>query len=83
VGQVRLSVEAEYDIDGIAAFTTRNWGFRQADLYLSRIEERLELLAENPSIGRECHRIRPELRRFEIGRHIVFYVPEPSGILIR
>jgi toxin ParE1/3/4 len=82
VGQVRLSVEAENDIDGFAEFTSRTWGWRQTDLYLSRIEECLELWAENPSIGRACDSIRQGLRRFEIGWHTIFYLSEPKGILV-
>jgi toxin ParE1/3/4 len=82
VAQVRVSVEAEGDIDQIAVYTTNTWGWRQTDQYLSKLEEGFNLLAENPSIGRSCESIRDGLRRFEIGRHVVFYLPEPGGILV-
>ena len=82
MAQVRFSVEAETDIDEIAAFSARTFGWRQADIYLRRLEECLELLAENPSVGRECAWVKAGMRRFEIGRHTIFYLPEPKGILI-
>lgn len=80
--QINVSVEAEEDIDLIAAYTTRTWAWRQTNRYLAKLEDGFELLAENPRIGRSCDSIRPGLHRFEIGKHVVFYVPDPSELLI-
>ena len=77
-----VSVEAEQDIDLIAAYTTSTWGWRQTDQYLAKLEDGFELLAQNPFIGRVCDSIRPGLHRFEIGKHVVFYLQEPGGVLI-
>ncbi len=80
--RVRISAEAEEDIDRIAAYTTSTWGWRQTDRYLAKLEYGFDLLAKNPSIGRSCDSIRAGLQRFEIGRHVVFYIPEPGGVLV-
>jgi len=80
--QVRISLEAENDIDQIAAHTTGEWGLRQTDRYLSQLEDGLNLLAGNPAMGRSCDSIRKGLRRFEIGKHVVFYLAEPDGIFV-
>lgn len=80
--QVRISAAAEEDIGHIAAYTTTEWGWRQAHEYLTRLEEGLELLARNPSMGRSCDAIRERLRRFEIGSHVVFYLQESGGIFV-
>jgi toxin ParE1/3/4 len=80
--QVDVSIEAEEDIDQITAYTTRTWGWRQTNRYLAKLEDGFEILALNPSIGRSCDSIRPGLRRFEIGKHVVFYFVEPDEILI-
>ena len=77
-----VSVQAENDLDEITEFTLKNWGPHQADLYLTRLEEAFQLLAENPAIGREADLLRKHLRRFEIGKHVVFYMPGRDGILI-
>jgi toxin ParE1/3/4 len=82
VPRVRISVEAEQDIDRIAAYTLLEWGSRQADRYLAKLESGFDLLARNPSIGRPCDSIRKDLRRFEIGRHVVFYTLQFGGILV-
>jgi len=82
VPRVRISVEAEADIDRIADYTTNTWGWRQTDEYLAKLEEGFDLLAQNPGIGRPCDSLRTGLRRFEVGRHVVFYLPEPEGVLV-
>jgi len=40
------------------------------------------MLAANPALGRACDWIRPGLRRFEKGRHVLFYRQEENGILV-
>lgn len=82
MAQVRISGEAEADIDRIADYTTSTWGWRQTNQYLAKLEDGFDLLAQNPSIGRSCDSIRAGLRRFEIGRHVVFYLPESDGVLV-
>ena len=80
--QVDVSFEAEEGIDQITAYTTRTWGWRQTNHYLAKLEDGFNLLAQNPSVGRPCDSIRPGLRRFEIGKHVVFYVLVPNCIQI-
>lgn len=82
VKHASISLEAEADIDRIAAYTTNAWGGRQTDRYLDQLESFFQILAQNPSIGRPCDSIQAELRRFEVGKHVVFYVIEPDGVLI-
>lgn len=78
----RVSSEAENDLDRIAEYTIRTWGTNQADEYLARIEDGLNLLARSPLVGRTCDAIQPGLHRFEIEKHVVFYICEPGGILV-
>ena len=78
----RVATEVEGDIDRIIAYTVQTWGWRQTDRYLSKLEDGFDLLARSPSVGRPCDSIKAGLRRFEIGRHVIFYLPEPDGILI-
>ncbi len=80
--QLRISPEAELDLLEIGTHTRDMWGWRQADRYLRQLEEGCELIASNPLIGRSCKQIRNGLRRFEIGRHAIFYIVEPENVLI-
>jgi toxin ParE1/3/4 len=80
--RIRISLEAEHDLDAITEYTKATWGWRQADQYLAKLEGAIELLASQPSIGRACDSIRRGLRRFEIGSHVLFYCSDAEGILV-
>jgi toxin ParE1/3/4 len=82
MGAVKIFAKAEADIDSIVEYSKDEWGTRQADKYLSRLENEFERLARNPLIGRSCNSIFPSLRRLEVGEHVVFYLATPLGILI-
>ena len=79
---VSISLEAEMDIDQIAAYTTKTWGSQQTGRYLDQLEDAFQFLAQNPSIGRPCPSIQTGLFRFEVRRHVVFYRTEPNGIRV-
>jgi toxin ParE1/3/4 len=70
---VQFSEGAKADLLRIGAFTIKTWSAAQAELYLDGLEQCAKMLAGNPSLGRACAWIRPGLRRFEKGRHVVFY----------
>jgi toxin ParE1/3/4 len=76
-----VSSEAENDLDEITEFTIAEWGLHQAEVYLRRLEEGFQLLTEHPSIGRSADFLRSGLRRFEIGRHVVFYTMSQRNVL--
>ncbi len=77
-----ISREAEADIDQIAEYTTKAWGLLQTDRYLDQLEDSFQILAVHPLIGRSCEALQAGLRRFEVGRHVVFYRTERSGIRV-
>jgi len=77
-----ISLEAEMDIDQIAAHTTKTWGLRQTDRYLGQLEDAFYVLAQNPSIGRSCPAIQAGLFRFEVRKHVVYYRTDPNGIRV-
>lgn len=78
----RFSQRAEADLLGIGAYTLEHWDADQAVRYLTALEACCQGLADAPSRGRSCEDIRPGLRRFEHGRHVVLYRQEAGGILV-
>jgi toxin ParE1/3/4 len=82
VAAFRFSRRAESDLAGIAGYTLRTWGKVQAARYLGELEDCCRRLADNPALGRICEGIRPGLRRWEHGAHVVFYREQGGGILI-
>ena len=73
---------AESDLKSVIRYTVKTWGISQAKRYTLGLRECFQLLAENPTLGRRCDSIHKGLRRFEHGKHVVFYVDLPEGILI-
>lgn len=82
MAKFRFSRRAEADLLGIGEYTLRKWGGTQAARYLGDLEDCCQMLARNPALGRLCEHIRPGLRRFERGRHVLFYRQDSRGILI-
>jgi toxin ParE1/3/4 len=78
----RLSRNARADLLSIGTYTMETWGAAQAARYLNDLEECAKMLAANPSLGRSCDWIRPGLRRFEKGRHVLFYRRLEDGIFV-
>lgn len=52
----------------------------RADEFLDRIEEKLNLLARNPGLGRRRDELLPGLQSFPIGNYVVFYREIEGGI---
>jgi toxin ParE1/3/4 len=68
-----LSPRARADLDRIWDYTARKWGIDQAERYLRRIAEAADLIAETPTIGRNCDQVREGYRKYPVGSHILFY----------
>jgi toxin ParE1/3/4 len=82
VAECRFTQQAEADLMGIASYTLERWGEVQAVRCIDRLEACCERLANHPSLGRPCDRVRPGLRCMEKGSHVVFYRKEAGGILV-
>jgi len=73
---------AESDIKSVLRYTMKTWGRAQTVRYRQELQNCFQLLADHPSLGRSCDSIHPGMRRLEVGKHVVFYLPEPDGLLI-
>ena len=77
-----LTNMARADFSDILLYTRESWGDDQAERYLAILLDGLDLLAQRPGIGRMCAQLIPGLRRFEVGKHVIFYKPDSHGILV-
>ena len=79
----RKTRRADEDLKKMYRYTRRTWGRAQAELYIRGLEQRFTALADNPLTGIAREDLRPEgLRSVVHGSHVVFYQPQPSGVLI-
>lgn len=78
--RVFLRPKALQDLEAIWNYTLDTWGEEQADQYILDLNDGFESLMVYPEKGRACDDIRKDYRKYEIGKHIVFYRPIPKGI---
>lgn len=78
----RLSTRAAADLEHIANYTIEQFGIEQARRYRNGLEGCFATIALNPLLGRSAEALAPNLRRFEHGSHVVFYMPLSAGVLI-
>lgn len=80
MGAYRLSRKAAADVEGIYAYTIEQHGLTLARKYLDGLRACFEHLAEHPLLGRRADRIASGVRRHECQSHVVFYVPNETGV---
>jgi len=77
-----LSGKADQDLTEIYIFSHEQFGEARANAYLLSLEERFEVLARQPSLGRRIDQIRKGYFRYEHDSHSIFYKRRRNGILI-
>lgn len=78
----RLTALAKADLKEIGRYTQRTWGLEQRNRYLIQLDSSFHELAQTPQKGRKCDNIRQGYRRYQVGRHIVFYRQDGNNIEI-
>jgi toxin ParE1/3/4 len=78
----KLSKKAEHDLINIWNYTLDNWGETQADNYVQSLKSAVELLIENPELGKSRDGIRTGYRSYNLGKHVIFYCSCNYGIRV-
>ena len=78
----RLSNKALEDPRSIARYTEENWGREQRNKYLSKLDATIQLIVDEPQLGRACDEIRKGYRKHHVGLHLIFYRQTTSHIEI-
>lgn len=73
---------AEQDLVNIWLYTWHEWGEQQADFYLDELERAIQLVAEQPKLGRLREEFVPPVRIFNHAHHLLVYHVVPEGIRI-
>jgi toxin ParE1/3/4 len=67
-----LSVEAEVDLLEIGSYLSQ-FSQEASDRFLENVMETLELLSEQPGMGRRRDELRPGLQSFGVEDYLIFY----------
>lgn len=82
LGNYKLSLEAERDLEDIFDYTVREFGIDQAITFVSDFEGVFMNLVVNPELGRKRNEIRIGLRSFAKENYTIFYRISKSHIHI-
>ena len=78
-----ISKQAEKDLRGIWKYTVDAWSREQANKYLQGIFSALNVIAMSPSsVGRPYDHVRVGYRKYQVGKHVVFYQVKSNGIIL-
>jgi toxin ParE1/3/4 len=76
-----LSPAAQADLKQIWDYTCERWSDDQAEKYVREIQRAIELVADNPLIGRPCEEVRAGYRRHSVGSHTLYYRLAASDLI--
>ena len=77
-----LSREAEGDFARIYEYSLREFGFLQADRYMSGLIDAFDMLALNPMSGKEQKSSQEGLRCLLRGSHAAYYLIAENDVVI-
>jgi toxin ParE1/3/4 len=80
--RIRKHALAESDLIGIWQYTFEQWDAAQADKYLDELNDGIQQLADNPSMGAKRDYVRESYRVLFVNSHAVYYTVTPSAIHI-
>jgi toxin ParE1/3/4 len=76
--QIELARRAKIDFRDLLSFTGQTWGEKQRVTYRDRIIRALQMIAQNPKLGRK----RNGLMAYQAGQHRIFYRVEGAKIYV-
>jgi len=80
--QVFRTPKAEEDLINIWNYLAENFSEDRAESYLLKLEQQIELLLNQPYMGRNAEELMTGLRRFPFQKHVVFYRLIDEGLEI-
>lgn len=78
----RLTPEAQSDLIDIRRYGIEQWGTAQSQYYLSELRVRIQLLAENPSLGKPRPEVAEGVRSFLYESHVIYYMVHQQQLVI-
>jgi toxin ParE1/3/4 len=78
----KLSNVAQAHLQSIKSYTIENFSAVQWQKYKQNLLTGLQMLADNPGLGRSCDDVYPNGFYFPIGKHTAYFTKQADFILI-
>jgi toxin ParE1/3/4 len=72
MGAFSLTRKAKADLKSIVAYTQREWGKSQRQIYAKQFDDVFHILSNTPDAGSACEYIREGYRKLPCSSHIIF-----------
>ncbi len=82
MNQYKLSRLAQGHLQKIKSYTVNNFSEKQWSIYKDTLLSAFQMLAENPTLGRNCDEIYPNGFYFPVGKHTAYFIKEDGFILV-
>ena len=82
MAEVRLSEDADRDLDAIFDYGAAQWGIGRAATYLAMFDDQFSRLAEFPFLGTLRPDISTGIRSLSLGSHILYFRSEAEILMI-
>ncbi|KJS26008.1 MAG: hypothetical protein VR75_08725 [Hyphomonadaceae bacterium BRH_c29] len=79
---LRITDDAQRDLSEIRTYTRREFGARQAALYMGRLKEGFKALRRHPDIGFPIDHLKSGYRCFCVQHHAIFYMQMDEAIAV-
>ncbi len=70
--KLRISAKAQRDLEDIWTYSVSAFGESQTVAYVGQVRAALDLLLTNPRLARSADDVRPALRKFTVGSHVLY-----------
>ena len=70
---IKLTPQAQADLDEIWNYTAETWNIDQAETYMLSVDSTMKLLATHPTLGRSLSDIREGYFKFPAGSHLLVF----------
>lgn len=78
----KITPRAQEDLKEIGRYTISQWGKKQRDSYLRKLDKRFFWLANNPYLGKQRPDIKQGYYCYLQESHLIFYLMNETGIEI-
>jgi len=82
MSRVRVSKQAEADLDAIWEYVAEQRSMETATRLIESITDTFLVLGRQPGVGRRRHEFEPGVRSFPVGNYIIYYRQRPGSIEI-
>lgn len=80
MGRIVRRSQAIRDVKDLWSYIASAGNVNRADALLDKIEQKIEILSEHPTMGRVRDELMAGLRSLPVEGYLIFYIPQEDGI---